>query len=594
MNFRAVLTPKNNTISPYVTGTVEPVSLPLYYAYSSNDGTWFSDLQVAVSGNYTVQVFYNSITVGGNCSAYFRPGVITKPVIVGYIPSQTELQIVAGVSFTFTVLAIDKYMNPLPLTPDNVTISASYVSTSFDSTSSTTANRFATVTKSSLDSEGVLVRVSANVTGQINLNVIVSGLPLSSVPVPIKVIAGEPDVSSSIADTSFFTRSRMTSQSSGTLLIKETDEFGNIIPPRRDDRRVYSLTLTLLDAANATTGTNFTFLSIFSTRSDQTNFYVINFGPISSVGFYRVGITQEGEHISHSPLANYFLVTPGYLSPLNIELEGLFSNVIYNSTQTYSFYLVGKDAYGNENPRIEGDTSKQFEVQLAREQGGSSLLDVKHIGNGIFSVNLTFFASGNYSLYVSLYSVPVPWSGFQLHAYAPSSAKLSKVIGEGVSSCKVGALCRFIVVLYDLFGIEQALQSRNGDKVSVSFSNPDVAIPIVIPISPGKFAVEYKPSKSGFQNINVKLNGETINYSPFSVYIQVDDQTLTVISGGSVGGAMVAFALVYVGYRQHKIHRMKRQWQKIKEAAYDEYRVNDVNQTSKKMKRQDYEEENWD
>ena len=134
--------------------------------------------------------------------------------------------------------------------------------------------------------------------------------------------------------------------------------------------------------------------------------------------------------------------------------------------------------------------------------------------------------------------------------------------------------CRFVIQLFDAYENFQGIPSgpSMNDSVRVEFK-PAAAVELgnVTRISPGQYAVSYSALQSGGPRLFVYINGVPVKAEGTVVSIAVTDGTMGIYVGAGFFAIISGIAMAVFIMRQRRVAVLKRQWQQLKQAAYDEY-----------------------
>jgi hypothetical protein len=493
-----------------------------------------------------------------------------------------------GFPTDFNLLAVDSYNNPVPI--DSTLITFNYLFNETTKANNPKPNTTIVRTITKVDDNLITYSLTATLAGTATVRINYNGQSVFSPASAATLIiyAGIANIASATADFSrFFAQAKMVSATTGSLCVKERDSYGNLITPRSDNRIFYTMLVEGLDTNNATVST-FTFTSIPGDTPTTQQCNIINFGPIQTVGFYRVSVTKSGTHISGSPL--YWTVMAGFIEPSASFIEGITDYSILDASVTQSFTLQLRDKFGNP-PRIQPNDIAQTEVNLIREQGGVYPITLSETNEDYFAASFEFPASGNFTVSANIFLSPVNNSGLHIFGLLPTDPSKTTLAGDGKSKCEQDQKCRFVIQCRDKNGNLQLIGPQ--DDVTVGFFPTTAAKNIsLVYLGYGQFSVEYIGGVNGNSKILVQVNGVSAPSS--DLFIQLGATNMATVVGGSAFGGLLVACAGYLIYRHRRTLAMKAEWERMKRTVYNEYNVNNGihGQSTNLLGRG--EEEEWD
>lgn len=559
-----------------------------YQLFHLDSNNWAASLTTVVSGTYELTLWSGETQVGPTCSSIqVSTGAYSK-----YFATPADLVGAAGKPVSLELTLLDVYDNALPVDVNDVLLTLAY--------NPSTVQIGVTIPPfeqsiTALDTERVSIQFTNTVTGDVNLTIKVQGNTIVSDV--LTIYAGDQAVSSSTAVLSFFNSPKPVSSVEGQIVISAKDLYGNAILPVPLEPTHFYLFLNQTTATSASQGSyNYTGVSYaFKAEAGKDNLaskYVALFSNVTVAGFYKVSVVKDGQNIQGSPLPQLFQVLPDEIDASQSELMPLDLEFPYKVGVEYSFLIVGRDIYGNQ--RLDNSALEFIDLNLITEKTekvNNSTISYK--GNGSFGGTFKFTASGKHSLFATIFDASVKNSPVSLTAYADTSAEHSKLVGDGVSFCKQGETCKFVVLAYDQY---DNLQTGNAaDDVQVTFSDPTTKLSSITQISKGQYSVTYVGGTLGSVKMTVSINGQTHDNIQSTITTSLNNTSIGLTAGAGFFALVLGGSGYYLAKKQQEIKKMRQEWENMRSAVYREYqmRPEEKQDLADVLKNGGYVEDEW-
>ena len=412
-----------------------------------------------------------------------------------------------------------------------------------------------------VDEEKILFQARNNLTGDANLSVSVDKTLFEG---RIKIMAAERKVSASTAQMSFFNAPKIVALTQSSLIVTAKDAFGNEISsqPAESDQFYLLLNQTTSDSDLTFTGVSYEYQA-----EAENGKYKVSFGPIKQAGHYVVSLMRAGEHIQGSPHSTLFQVLPDEVDSVKSELIGIPSEMQVGTE--YPFSVIARDAWGN-NILDGAAAQKYLEVSVIREKGEIlTVLNTTFTGKGVFEGTIKLEASGKHTIFANIFDASVKNAPAAIMGYAPSSAANSVLVGDGMSICKQGETCKFVVLVYDA---HDNLQLKGEDDVvDVKFDDATTKLLSIVKISKGQYSVSYQGGSVGSVLMTVLINNKPIEYR---ISMTLNNTSIGLTAGAGFLAIVLGGSGYYLARKQAEIKKMRKEWENMRQAVYKDYQIN--------------------
>jgi len=145
------------------------------------------------------------------------------------------------------------------------------------------------------------------------------------------------------------------------------------------------------------------------------------------------------------------------------------------------------------------------------------LKKIKDAGNGKHRLTYTPEKAGNYTVILFVAGQPIAGSPFNLTVvHSAASPRRSRIIGDGLAGARAGQLGTARLVLFD--GFDNSVMTSS-DVVKGQLLGPDELACAIQNHGNGTFSLSYTAIKVGLYRLNVVLNDQPVEGSPFPVRI---------------------------------------------------------------------------
>eukprot|EP01022_Parablepharisma_sp_SALTPOND_P020162 TRINITY_DN3593_c0_g1_i1.p2 TRINITY_DN3593_c0_g1~~TRINITY_DN3593_c0_g1_i1.p2 ORF type:complete len:1692 (-),score=110.26 TRINITY_DN3593_c0_g1_i1:19422-24497(-) len=296
--------------------------------------------------------------------------------------------------------------------------------------------------------------------------------------------------------------------------------------------------------------------------------YEVQYVPIIA-GTYSLAITLEGVNIKDSPFA--LEVAAGDIDPTKcvVDLPALPS---MTAGATMFFDITAKDIYGN---TITSGGLTDIAIladylnsdSFASPIGAPDLPDwaaiygtdisgaYKDLGNGKYTGQITVFRAGSFSLKITINSASISGTPLPLTVH-PAQINGEKCVAVGFSStATAGTAQTFQIQARDYYSnnIATLISSVSDKKVEVW--SADLTKLVVtgslndVAGSPGAYSASYTVNTAGTYKVLVRISGQNITASPFSLTVSAGSttnppsSTITGLTKNFVAGETLTFLI---------------------------------------------------
>ena len=249
--------------------------------------------------------------------------------------------------------------------------------------------------------------------------------------------------------------------------------------------------------------------------------YEVSYQPSRS-GEHELSVKVNGMEISGSPFVLLVHNIP-HSSKCKAVGEGIIKAEKYKSS---NFIVQLADAEGD--PCV---TKQEVAVEL------QSLMDASITKGSVVSktpatyeVSYQPSRSGEHELSVKVNGMEINGSPFALLVHNIPHPQRCKAVGEGITEAEKFKCSKFMVQLADADGdpclTKQEIIAELKSKVDGSCTKVNV-----VSKTPATYEATYRPNMAGEHALTVKVNGEAIQGSPFTVTVTWDPELVRVIDG---------------------------------------------------------------
>jgi filamin len=239
--------------------------------------------------------------------------------------------------------------------------------------------------------------------------------------------------------------------------------------------------------------------------------YDVDYPAIEKAGDYIIDVKLGEENIKDAPF-DLHVAPNDKVDSNNCYVEGI-EDCIAGVPQTATVHVL--DPYGNH--LVKGGASVSATISGADDAAS----EVKDNGDGTYSVNYTPTVAGKYTVDIKVNEGPVKDNPFKFEL-SPSDVNSTHTVleGAGLTKAKVAKDSTFKVSLRDkydnhIYDVPEGttvvgfLTAEGQEQVDVSVDGP----------SDGKYSAKYKLRKPGNWTLNVLVNNEHGQGSPFTVKV---------------------------------------------------------------------------
>eukprot|EP00008_Paramoeba_atlantica_P008551 CAMPEP_0201487772 /NCGR_PEP_ID=MMETSP0151_2-20130828/15217_1 /ASSEMBLY_ACC=CAM_ASM_000257 /TAXON_ID=200890 /ORGANISM="Paramoeba atlantica, Strain 621/1 / CCAP 1560/9" /LENGTH=932 /DNA_ID=CAMNT_0047872917 /DNA_START=14 /DNA_END=2812 /DNA_ORIENTATION=+ len=247
----------------------------------------------------------------------------------------------------------------------------------------------------------------------------------------------------------------------------------------------------------------------------------------SAPGDYQIEILLQDQPIKDSPWNARVKAAPDASKSWaeGPGLEGGYENV------PGKFTVHARDVH---DQPVSGD-----DCAIKVEGPGDAKSNVTDNGDGTYSVEYEVGQAGDYTITSSLDGEPVKNTPVTVHILENPTAQFTQASGPGVEGGRAKQHSPFVVTTKNSSGEQVPLKDAPADAFDVSVTGPagPVAIDELVDNRNGTYSSGYLAEKAGDYKVGIKLYGQDIQGSPFSLVMEGAHAANTYADGpGLVGG----------------------------------------------------------